>query len=135
MTEEENLKLGDIFKRRRKELNISLKEVESATSIRMNYLSAIEEGDYAKLISPIYAQGFVKQYAGFLGLDGEDLVRNHQHLFSQSGAHDFAYGIGTLEMRGNPGTRVKGIPTIVWISAFIVLLAIAWFMARTFDVL
>ncbi|MFN4174323.1 MAG: helix-turn-helix domain-containing protein, partial [Parachlamydiaceae bacterium] len=118
MTEEENLKLGDIFKRRRKELNISLKEVESATSIRMNYLSAIEEGDYAKLISPIYAQGFVKQYAGFLGLDGEDLVRNHQHLFSQSGAHDFAYGIGTLEMRGNPGTRVKGIPTIVWISAF-----------------
>ncbi len=135
MTEEENLSLGDIFKRRRKELNISLKEVESATSIRMNYLSAIEEGDYTKLISPIYAQGFVKQYAGFLGLDGEDLVRNNQHLFSQSGVHDFAYGIGTLEMRGNPGARVKGIPTIIWISAFFLLLAIAWFVARTFDVL
>lgn len=135
MTEEENLKLGDIFKKRRKELNISLKEVETATSIRMNYLSAIEEGDYTKLISPIYAQGFVKQYAGFLGLDGEDLVRNYNHLFLQSGAHDFAYGIGTLEMRGNPGTRVKGIPSIIWVSAFLFLLAAAWVIARSFDVI
>jgi cytoskeletal protein RodZ len=133
MTEEESFSLGEIFKRRRKELNISLKEVESATSIRMNYLQAIEEGDYAKLISPIYAQGFVKQYAGFLGLDGEDLVKKNPELFNGTNAHEFAYGIGTLEMRGNPGARVKGIPTVIWVSAFGLMLGIAWFVARMFE--
>ena len=55
--------LGEIFQTRRKELNLSLKEVENSTSIRLPYLQAIEEGQMDKLISPIYAQGFVKQYA------------------------------------------------------------------------
>src|SRR5215831_17515595 len=94
--------IGEVFKQRRKEMNLSLKEVESATSIRMSYLQAIEEGEMQKLISPIYAQGFLKQYASFLGLDGERIVQENRELFTRSGAQDFAYGIGTLEVRGNP---------------------------------
>lgn len=135
MTEEENQTIGDAFKNRRKELNISLKEVETATSIRMSYLLAIEESDLSKLISPIYAQGFIKQYASFLGLDGEQMVRDHQELFIQSKPHEFAYGIGTLEMRGNPGAKVKGVPNFLWIIAFGLLLATAWYFARMFDVI
>ena len=97
--------VGEALRKRRKELNISLKEVETATSIRMNYLQAIEEGDMTKLISPVYAQGFIKQYAGFIGLDGESLLREHPEVYLSAGpAHEFAYGIGTLEKRGNPGT-------------------------------
>ena len=104
--------VGEALRKRRKELNISLKEVETATSIRMNYLQAIEEGDMTKLISPVYAQGFIKQYAGFIGLDGESLLREHPEVYLSGGpAHEFAYGIGTLEMRGNPGSGVKWVPT------------------------
>ncbi len=127
--------LGDQLKQRRKELNLSLKEIESATSIRMNYLQAIEEGEMQKLISPIYAQGFLKQYATFIGLDGEKIVQEHRELFTRPGMQDFAYGIGTLELRGNPGAGIKWVPNAVWIGVFIFLVAVSWYLARFFEII
>src|ERR1700733_8297040 len=91
--------IGEILKQRRKEMNLSLKEAENATSIRLTYLQAIEEGEMSKLISPVYAQGFVKQYAAFLGADGERIIRDNPDVFARPEAQEFAYGIGTLEMR------------------------------------
>jgi len=74
---EEMKEIGDTFKKRRKEMNLSLKEVENGTSIRTSYLQAIEEGEIGKLISPVYAQGFFRQYAAFSGRDRESLIREH----------------------------------------------------------
>lgn len=132
---DELIHIGEIFKERRKELNLSLKEIENATSIRMSYLQAIEEGDFHKLNSPVYAQGFIRQYASFVGIDGDKIIKDHAELFSRPESQDFAYGIGTLEMRGNPGAGVKWFPNAVWISAFVILLAAAWFTARFFGVI
>ncbi len=132
---EEMKQIGDIFKQRRKEMNLSLKEAENATSIRMGYLQSIEEGDVHKLISPVYAQGFVKQYATFLGVDGERIIRDHPEIFSRAESQDFAYGIGTLEVRGNPGAGIKWFPNALWVFAFALLLVVAWYLARYFEVL
>lgn len=122
--------IGDSLKLRRKEMNLSLKEAENATSIRMIYLQALEEGEMGKLISPVYAQGFFKQYASFLGLDGEGLVRQHPEVFNRPEAQEFAYGIGTLEIRGNPGAGVKWLPNAFWIAIFVGVAAAAWYVAR-----
>lgn len=127
---EELTQIGGIFKQRRKELNLSLKEIENATSIRMSHLQAIEDGEIHKLNSPIYAQGFLRQYAAFLGIDGEKILRDNPEVFSRPEAQDFAYGIGTLEIRGNPGAGVKWFPNAIWISAFVLLIIVAWFTAR-----
>ena len=126
--------VGDLFKQRRKEMNLSLKEVENATSIRMSYLQAIEEGEMNKLISPIYAQGFVKQYAAFLGVDAEQIIKDHPDVFFRSGPPEFSYGIGTLEVRGNPGAGIKWLPNVLWIGIFVVILAFSWFLARYLEV-
>lgn len=135
MGKEDFASIGDICKQRRKEMNLSLKEVENATSIRMNYLQAIEEGEMHKLISPIYAQGFTKQYASFLGLDGEQLVLTNKELFNKSGTQDFSYGIGTLEVRGNPGAGIKWLPNAMWLAAFAFVGVLAWLTARFFDLI
>ncbi len=127
--------VGDIFKIRRKELNLSLKEVENGTSIRIAYLQAIEDGEMKKLISPIYAQGFVTQYASFLGIDGEKIVKEHPDIFSRPGTQEFSYGIGTLEIRGNPGAGIKWLPNALWLGVFVMILASAWFLARFFEVI
>jgi cytoskeletal protein RodZ len=127
--------IGETFKKRRKEMNLSLKEVENGTSIRMPYLQAIEDGDMSRLISPVYAQGFVKQYASFLGIDGEHIVREHPEIFNRAEAHEFAYGIGTVEVRGNPGAGVKAVPNFVWIIAFLGLFLVAWYAAKVFQIL
>lgn len=127
--------VGEALKQRRKEMNLSLKEAENATSIRLSYLQSIEEGEVNKLISPVYAQGFVKQYAVFLGLDGEQIVRDYPEIFLRPEAQEFSYGIGTLEMRGNPGSGVKWFPNALWISAFVGVLVVAWYFARFFEII
>lgn len=127
--------IGESLQQRRKEMNLSIREIENATSIRAAHLQAIENGDGSKLISPIYAQGFVRQYATFLGLDGEALVRENAGVFADTGSQEFAYGIGTIEIRDNPGNNVKWIPNALWVLAFVALFVAAWYFAKLFEVI
>jgi cytoskeletal protein RodZ len=127
--------LGETLKIRRKEMNISLKEAENATSVRASYLNAIEEGEVSKLISPVYAQGFVKQYAAFLGLDSEKIAKDFPLVFCRPDAQEFSYGIGTLEVRGNPGASVKWFPNVLWVLATVGILVAAWYLAKFFELL
>ncbi len=66
---------GDILKAARERNRLTVKDIEQATSIRSTYIEAIEKGDYDKLPGEVYAKGFIKNYANFLKLDGESLVR------------------------------------------------------------
>ncbi len=127
--------LGELLRTRRQELNVSLKEAENATSIRVNYLKAIEEGAMDKLISPVYAQGFVRQYVVFLGLDAESILAEHKDAFKQPVVQRFDYGIGTLETRVKPGAGVKWVPGSLWFGAFGVLLVVGYYFARMLDVI
>jgi cytoskeletal protein RodZ len=127
--------IGEEFKQKRKERNLSLKEVENATSIRSSYLQAIEEGEVNKLISPIYAQGFIKQYATFLETDGDRIIREHPDLFTRLTNPEFSYGIGTLEVRGNPGSNIKWLPNVLWFTALILLFVLAWMSAKYFELI
>jgi cytoskeletal protein RodZ len=133
---EELRRLGDMLRSKRKEMNLSLKEVENATSIRSTYLEAIEEGTITTLIAGIYAQGFLKQYASFLGMEVEQLVRDNAVAFCMPGEkHDFTYGIGTLEVRGSQGGGVKWFPNLLWAGLSAVVLVAAWYVAKALGVL
>jgi cytoskeletal protein RodZ len=73
--------IGPLLEKKRLEKGLSLKEVEQATKIRARYLQGLEREDPASLPDPVYARGFLKTYASFLGLDGEQLSReflNHR---------------------------------------------------------
>lgn len=128
-------KLGQQFIDQRLEKKLSLKEVESATSIRIAYLEAIEQGAMEKLISPIYAQGFVKQYATFLGLDADKIISENSEIFRKPIQQEFSYGIGTLESRNHPGTGVKGVSQYLWILAIVGLGIAAYFFAQFLELI
>jgi len=123
--------LGEALRAKREEMNLSLKEVENATSIRMLYLQAIEEGHVGRFISNAYALGFIRQYASFLGIDGEKLLKDHPDaLRMPAEKQDFAYGIGTLEMRGTPHGGVRWMPNLLWGGAFVLIGIAAWYFAK-----
>lgn len=133
---EELKRIGDLFKNKRKELNLSLKEVENSTSIRSTYLEAIEEGQIHQYISGVYALGFIKQYAQFLGIDVEEMIRQNPASFRMpSEKHEFSYGIGTLEVRGSLGGGVKWLPNLLWAGAAAGVLAAAWYFAKFLGIL
>lgn len=62
------VQLGQKLKDARIQRKLTLEEVAVATKIKPQFLEAIERGAYAELPSPAYAQGFVRNYAAFLGL-------------------------------------------------------------------
>src|SRR3712207_8901473 len=71
-------KIGSVLEQARKERGLTLDDVEEATKIRKRYLAGLEREDYGVLPDAVYAQGFLKTYANYLGLDGEDL-RSEEH--------------------------------------------------------
>ncbi|NGX53420.1 MAG: hypothetical protein K1000chlam4_00131 [Chlamydiae bacterium] len=132
--------LGETIKKRRQERGLSIKEVENATSIRSNFLEAIEEGHLAKLISPVYAQGFLKKYAAFLELDGETLIKDHpsvMKILSETPEEkaEFSYGLSSIEVRGSPGSEVKWLSNFLWVGVSVVVILSAWFLARYFGLI
>ena len=68
-------KVGRTLERARKDRGLSLDEAERVTKIRKRYLVGLEADDYTVLPDAVYAQGFLKTYANFLGLDGVELSR------------------------------------------------------------
>ena len=134
--EEEFKKLGKLFKSKREEKNLTLKEVENSTSIRSNYLEAIEEGQLKQSLCAVYMLGFIRQYANFLGLEVEKIVAEFPDVIKSGGQkHDFAYGIGTLEIRGTLGGGVKWLPNVIWAGVSAVVLVFLWYFAKQMGVI
>ncbi|PIS02824.1 MAG: helix-turn-helix domain-containing protein [Chlamydiae bacterium CG10_big_fil_rev_8_21_14_0_10_42_34] len=124
-------KMGETFRSKREEMSLSLKEVENATSIRMIYLQAIEEGRVGHFLSNVYALGFIRQYASFLGIESDKLAKEFpEALRLPPEKQDFSYGIGTLEMRGSPHGGVRWIPNLIWGSLIVVMAICAWYFAK-----
>jgi transcriptional regulator with XRE-family HTH domain len=66
--------LGELLRKAREGKGLSLAQVEEATRIRSAYLQALEEDAYERLPAPVYAKGFLKNYALYLGLDAQQLL-------------------------------------------------------------
>lgn len=128
-------KMGENFRTKREEMSLTLKEIENATSIRIVYLQAIEEGKVEHFLSSAYALGFIRQYGNFLGFDMEKLAKDHPDTFRIAPEkQDFAYGIGTLEMRGSPHGGIRWMPNLLWGSAIVLVGVSAWFLAKALGV-
>jgi cytoskeletal protein RodZ len=72
-----DLSVGEILQRTREHYGQSIPQVELNLRIRAAHLIAIEQGDVENLPGRVYAIGFVRAYAEYLGLDGDKMV----HLF------------------------------------------------------
>lgn len=124
-------KMGDLFRAKREEMSLSLKEVENATSIRILYLQAIEEGKVHQFLSSVYALGFIRQYGSFLGFESEKLSKEFPEAFRlQSEKQDFAYGIGTMEARVSPQGSGRWMPNLLWGGGLLVLGIAAWYFGK-----
>lgn len=74
--------VGQILRETREAKFYSLEEVERATKIQKKMLAALESDDYTKLPPATFVQGFIKNYARFLGLDGQNLLAVFRREFS-----------------------------------------------------
>lgn len=66
--------VGERLKKRRKEKEISIKEVGEKLKVKVDYLSNLEENNYDKLPPDVYVKGFIKSYAALVGFDAQEMV-------------------------------------------------------------
>src|SRR3546814_703503 len=62
----------------RERRGLQLADVSARLRIRRPYLEAIESGHFTELPGAVYINGFLRQYAEFLGLDAEQVLKTYQ---------------------------------------------------------
>lgn len=70
--------VGHSLKVVRERRGLALADVSARLRIRRPYLEAIEEGRFAELPGAVYVSGFLRQYAEFLGLDPDQVLKTYQ---------------------------------------------------------
>jgi transcriptional regulator with XRE-family HTH domain len=76
--------VGEIFKQARLKKGLSLEEIEKRTKIRVKYLLAIEENDFAKIPQATTSRGFIRNYAQALGLSSEAVLAVFRRDFTEN---------------------------------------------------
>lgn len=66
--------LGETLRRARLAKGITFEDAERVTRIPRKYLEALEQENFGILPAPVYARGFLRSYAGYLGLDPAELL-------------------------------------------------------------
>jgi cytoskeleton protein RodZ len=69
---------GENLRRERELRGISLEEIAATTKIKVGFLEAIENDDLARLPGGIFARGFMRTYAAYLGLDADQFIAEYQ---------------------------------------------------------
>lgn len=75
------MELGSILRQAREARGLTLEQVEEETKIRLRYLAALEEENFALLPGRFFARSFLRTYARYLGLDAEALVARFEDLY------------------------------------------------------
>src|SRR5213594_3924506 len=70
---------GEELKRERELRDISLKEISEATKISIRFLEALEQNNFDVLPGGVFNRGFIRAYARFIGVDGEEMVNAYLH--------------------------------------------------------
>ena len=84
--------IGAALAERRKVRGMTIEKVAQVLKIRIPYLKAMEKGEWSDLPGEVYARGFIKRYAQFLGLDGEKLLAPYLAERPASPEHEDAPG-------------------------------------------
>ena len=66
--------VGEILQRARSNRGGTIAEASRVTKIPRRYLEALEQENYEILPAPVYTRGFLRSYAGYLGLEPGKLM-------------------------------------------------------------
>src|SRR2546428_9726159 len=92
---------GASFKKARESLGVSLDQIAVETRISTRFLLAIESEDFRCLPGGIFNRGFIRTYAGRVGLDPDQAVADYERL-AQSSEPDMLLRAADAPPRSNP---------------------------------
>lgn len=109
--------LGLTLQREREKKGLSIEVVMEATKISRTNIVAMENGDHSAMPHPVYAKGFVKSYARYLGLDAEELsmVIDNEFQDDSEDTENFGYDVSPqAEKAFHEPTLAEGKKKNIW---------------------
>jgi len=116
----ETVSFGTWLRRQRELREISLREIADVTKISIRYLEALEQDRFDILPAPVFAKGFLREYAGYVGVDPDEVVNSY--LTAQEGADP----VEVPEIRGSQrrSGRLEKTSGLLLTFAVVVLLGV-----------
>lgn len=94
---------GEELKRERELRDISLKEISEATKISIRFLEGLEQNNFDVLPGGVFNRGFIRAYARFIGVDGEEMVNAYLHEVALREARQTQSGKGPMRPAASTG--------------------------------
>ncbi|MBP9127936.1 MAG: DUF4115 domain-containing protein [Elusimicrobia bacterium] len=91
MTDNTAESIGSILRHRRLERGVTLETVTNALRIQTRFLKALEEDRWDELPAQVFLEGFLVQYADYLGLNGAALRDQLREKMGQAGPPAFTH--------------------------------------------
>jgi cytoskeletal protein RodZ len=111
---------GEVLKNKRESLGKNLNTVSADTKIQKRFLEYIENDQYEKFDSEVFASGFIKIYSRYLGLDVEKLLAVYRRSNLQNGKKETKTPLVKKERKR--GLKFNITPQLIAIVALVVFL-------------
>lgn len=80
----ESLTPGQMLNQARTARNLTEADVAQQLLLSKHIIVALENDDYRKIVAPVYAKGYLRSYANFLGLPVEQVLQGFKQLNAYS---------------------------------------------------
>jgi cytoskeleton protein RodZ len=123
--------LGRLLKEERLRQGLDLAEVMEKTKISRVNLEGIEEGNEQALPHPVYAKGFVKNYARFLRLDADKIGNYMTQVYPSEEVSAYQDDLTLKDVSKLPAVKrdwPRQLSLLTLVALLVVFLAGAWFL-------
>ncbi len=111
--------VGEVLRLTREYYDKTLEDIEKALRIRACQIDAIERGDMSNLPGKVYAIGFVRSYAEYLGIDGTRAVQLFKAQYMDGKVNEvLSFPV--------PASETKTPP--IWLVILSILISILFFI-------
>jgi len=118
--------LGERFRAAREARGLTLSDVSEQLRIRAVYLAAIEEENWQAIGAAVYARGFLRTYARFLGLDPEESVAAFNASSGAAAPASTAPAAAPAEPPPAIASPHQGLSPVIWIASAIAIALVAY---------
>ncbi len=130
----EAARLGEDLRDARLALGYSIDEMAAHLRIRRAHLDALEEGRLRDLPAPAYVLGFVRSYAGALGVDPDVIVLRYREVAGLAAAKPRLVFPEPKPDRGAMAGRLIALGAVVAIGGYVAWFNLSGAGNRTVDV-
>ncbi|GAB3379359.1 helix-turn-helix domain-containing protein [Spongiibacter taiwanensis] len=100
----------------------SVVDVAEALNLLKTYVEALENNDYSRFNSPLFARGYIKSYARYMGLDEASLLRDCDRICRRQDERSAQ----VQQVRAGANAPARGGIVVALVAALLVWLVCVW---------